>query len=89
MHFFFGTIFPIAAKAQAVSLIDAISNGQTHFDAQLRYEYVDQLGMVNDANATTLRTKINYQTKRFNGVSALIEFENITNLFDSNFNDYR
>lgn len=78
---------PIVANAQAVSFFDAISNGQTHFDARLRYEYVKQLGIMNDASATTLRTKINYQTKRFNGISALIEFENITNLFGSNFND--
>lgn len=76
-----------AFAQNASSLIDAISSGETHLDARLRYEYVDQAGISNNANATTLRTKLSYQTKKFNDLYGLIEFENISNLLGSDFND--
>lgn len=85
----FGSIWVSSVQAQNVQigLMDAITNGETHFETRFRNEYVGQVGVSNDANAFTLRTKINYKTKRFNGISALIEAENITNLSESNFND--
>ncbi len=78
---------PAMAADNATNLIDAITNGQTHFDARLRYEFVSQDGIANDANATTLRSRLNYQTKRFNGFSGLVEFENVTHIFGNDFNN--
>ena len=72
---------------QAVSFGDAIAGGKFQFDARLRYEYVDQIGLPNNANATTLRSKVNFHTKKFIGLAALIEVENITDLFGGEFNN--
>ncbi len=58
-----------------------------HIDARLRYEYVDQIGIADNANAVTLRTKLNFQTQKFNGFSGLVEVENVSHLFGSDFND--
>ncbi len=78
---------PAFAEGVSNGLIDAITNGQTHFEARLRYEYVDQTGFANKASATSLRTKLSYQTQKYKSFSGLIEFENISNLFGSKFND--
>lgn len=72
---------------QAVSFGDAIAGGKFQFDARLRYEYVDQIGLPNNASATTLRSKVNFHTKKFKGLAALIEVENITDLFGGEFNN--
>lgn len=65
----------------------ALTEGKPIFDARYRYEYVDQDGLANEANAHTLRTRLGYETGKFKDFSALLEFENITDIGGENYND--
>jgi hypothetical protein len=59
------------------SIIDAIKDSKPYIDLRHRYEYVDQKGIENNANASTLRTKIGVKTGEYKGVSAVLEGQNI------------
>jgi hypothetical protein len=51
-----------AGAADAVSLGDAVSQARLILDARLRYENVDQAGIASEANATTLRARLGFET---------------------------
>ena len=55
--------------------IQADEFGTAKVDLRLRYEAVDQDNALQDADALTLRTRLNYTTKSFSGFSAVVEFE--------------
>lgn len=67
-------------------LIAAIINGNVNIDARYRYEYVDQANRQLDAHASTLRTRLGYTTDEYKGFSGTLEFENITQIGDDNYN---
>jgi len=82
--------FPAYAADQPTVESDftkALTEGKPIFDARYRYEYVDQDGLANEANAHTLRTRLGYETGKFKDFSALLEFENITDIGGENYND--
>ena len=54
-------------------------------DTRLRTEDVDQAGIANDANATTLRARLGFETGKIWGTSLLVEGEAVVPLED----DYR
>jgi hypothetical protein len=60
---------------QAEGLAEAITGGKTSLDANLRYESVSQDNALKDADALTLRTRLNYTTADYNGVIGVLEFE--------------
>jgi hypothetical protein len=60
---------------QADGFAEAITGGDTTLDANLRYESVSQDNGLKDANALTLRTRLNYTTADYNGAVGVIEFE--------------
>lgn len=64
-----------AHSADADSLANAITNGKASINLNLRYEGVEQDNPLKDADALTLRTRLNYTTAEFNGFSSVIEFE--------------
>ncbi|MDG1438079.1 MAG: alginate export family protein [Emcibacteraceae bacterium] len=72
---------------EPANLVDAISDGEVYIDLRLRYEMVDQSGFVNNANATTLRTKLGYKTASYKGLSGTIEFENSTEILGGEYNN--
>jgi hypothetical protein len=65
----------------------ALTEGKPLLDARYRYEYVDQDGLINDANAHTVHTRLGYETGKFHDFSVLLEFENITGLGSERYND--
>ena len=65
----------------------ALTEGKPLLDARYRYEYVDQDGLPENANAHTIRTRLGYETGKYYGFSALLEFENIAGLGDERYND--
>lgn len=75
-----------AAFAADSDLGSALTDGKLSADLNLRYEGVDQDNAAKDANALTLRTRINYTTGAFKGFSAAIEVENSVALVDD-YND--
>jgi hypothetical protein len=57
------------------TLTDALINGKTSVNMNLRYEGVSQDNALKDAKAFTLRTRLSYETGTFSGFSSLVEFE--------------
>ena len=80
-----GVLFSSMSLA-ADTFADAIRNGTPIIDFRYRFEIVDQAGFARKANASTLRSRIGYQTDIFEGFQGLVEFENVTNVGDDRFN---
>ncbi|MBT5111115.1 MAG: alginate export family protein [Rhodospirillaceae bacterium] len=77
---------PTTAQASE-SLSDAILNSRPIINARYRYEGVDQDGFTEYARASTLRTRVGFETQRYKGLSALLDFENISAIGNELFND--
>ena len=77
-------LLPLAIAALSAPGLAQAAEGQGDWivDARLRYEFVDQAGFSNEAEALTLRTRLGYETPAWNGFKALVEAENVTALSD-------
>lgn len=69
-----------SSLAFADAITEALVNGKTDVNVNLRYESVDQDNTLKDANALTLRTRLTYATGDVAGFSSLIEFEDSRNV---------
>lgn len=74
-------------KPEESGFLNSIKNGKPIFNIRYLHESVNQKGIANQANANTVRTRIGYETAKFNDVSALVEFENIKRIGAENYND--
>ncbi len=72
---------PAETKSEAESPI------KPYVDVRYRLETVDQAGLPRDATASTLRIKAGIETAEWNGFSAKVEGEAITNIGADRFND--
>jgi hypothetical protein len=63
----------------------AITSGKASIDLRYRYEFVDQDGLPEDANASTLRFRLNYKTGQWNGWSAFGEFDHVFHVLLTDF----
>ena len=78
---------PVVASAEyAASPLDAIAAGKPILNLRPRYEFVDQDGRPEEANAFTLRTLAGWKTGAWKGLSATIELIDVGRLND-NYND--
>ncbi|MFT6071544.1 MAG: hypothetical protein ACJARD_001512 [Alphaproteobacteria bacterium] len=68
-------------------LIDSFKNGTFNVDSRYRYEFASQDNRSKDAHASTLRTRLGYTTSEFHDFSGMIEFENISQIGNDNYND--
>lgn len=75
-----------SAFAADSDLASAITDGKLSANLNLRYEAVDQDNALKNADALTLRTRVNYTTGDYKGFSAAVELENSTALVDD-YND--
>jgi hypothetical protein len=71
------------------SFSDAITKGKGSLNFRYRFENVDQDGLNKDANASTLRTRINFKSASYLGWYTELEADNITYLGDDKFNNTR
>ncbi|MBE9540449.1 MAG: alginate export family protein, partial [Proteobacteria bacterium] len=67
-------------------LSKAVSDGKVSLDFRYRFENVDQDGFSKDATANTLRSRITLATAPWGGFSALLEFDDVTNIGSENYN---
>lgn len=81
------TLMFLPPALSADSLKEAVSQGKPVLNIRYRLESVDQDGFNEDALASTLRTRLGFQTAALRGWSALLEFEDITVIGDTNYND--
>ena len=77
---------PAYASDEADTLTEAITQGKANFGLRYRLENVDQSGFSEEATASTLRTSLKYATKSFRGFSGVVEFDNVTNIGDDDYN---
>ena len=70
----------------AETLSEAFSSGHTQLSFRYRYEFVEKDSFARDANASTLRTRLNYSTQAYKGLTFFVEFDNVTEVFSDNFN---
>ena len=85
-----GLILPFSITAAeeegATDLGSAISSGKATIAGRYRYEHVDQDNALDDANASTLRLRLNYRTGQWNGWSAFAEFDHVFHVLLDDFN---
>lgn len=67
-------------------LTAAIVSGNANFDLRYRYEFVDQGNIADDANASTLLMRLNYETADWNGWSGFVEFDQVVEVLLDDFN---
>lgn len=78
-----------SATGEARSLADAINKGEANLSLRYRIETVDQDGIAREAGASTLRTRLAFETAALGRWSGLIEFEDVSYIGNDNFNNLR
>ncbi|MBL7076968.1 MAG: alginate export family protein [Kiritimatiellae bacterium] len=72
-------------EAESESLLDALASGTPSIDARLRYEHAEADDQ-DESDALTIRTRLGYTTAPYHGVSATVEFEDVSSLTDDDYN---
>lgn len=75
-------------KVVATGVKNALSESTVKLNFRARYEGVDQDGIDDNASALTLRSRITANTGSFQGFSAGVEVDNVTDIID-NYNSTR
>ena len=68
-------------------VMTALSGGKSSLELRLRAEQVDDSGKKETANATSLRTVLGYKTADYQGFTGLVEFENVSDFGQDDYND--
>jgi len=76
----------VAEEEGATDLASAITSGKASIAGRYRYEHVDQDNDLDDANASTLRLRLNYRTGQWNGWSGFAEFDHVFHVLIDDFN---
>ncbi len=74
------------AEGQELALGDAVTSGKAHVALRYRYEHVEQNNLLKDANASTIRVRLNYLTENWNGWSAFAEFDHVAEVILNDYN---
>jgi hypothetical protein len=89
----FGILVILAATTVAAEEVEtkndfttALTSGDVSLGLRARYEFVDQDGFDEDANATTTRLRLNYRTAKWNNWSAFVEFDHVFNILLTDYN---
>jgi hypothetical protein len=75
-----------SAQDEPQGIADALTTGKAHVNLRYRYEHVDQDGFSDNADASTLRFRLNYATGSWRQWSGFGEFDYIGELFFDDFN---
>lgn len=80
---------PMSATASDIlrDLGDAVMDGRVSAELRYRYELVEQDGVDNDANASTVRARLGYEASRFHGFAVNLQGEIVQRLGPEKFND--
>jgi hypothetical protein len=85
-----GLLMPFSVTAAeeeaATDLASAITSGKATISGRYRYEFVDQDNALKNANASTLRLRLNYRTGQWKDWSAFAEFDHVFHVLIDDFN---
>ncbi len=79
-------IFCISEGYAAESLKEVFTEGTPYIDIRLRYEHVEQDGLIN-ANSKTARTRLGFKSDKFYNFVGVIEGEGVFYLGNDDYND--
>ncbi len=77
-------VFSPVFADQPPTLGEAVTKGKVSLNLRYRYEDVDQEGFEEPGRASTLRTTLGYRTLWWQGLAAMVEFENVVDVGLSN-----
>ncbi|MEK7323472.1 MAG: alginate export family protein [Pseudomonadota bacterium] len=77
---------PSSMAQAAATFSESLIGGKASLDVRYRYEHVEQDNALQEATASTVRSRLGYLTDPFHGVNGYLEFENITVVGDENYN---
>ena len=80
---------PAQVDDQDRSKTGLLSKGKLNLNLRYRYEFVDQSGFTKDAHASTLRTRLSYESTDFSNFGFLIEFDDLRPVGNDLFNSTR
>ena len=69
------------------SIAEMVTNGTAKIDVRYRFEYVDQDGIDEEAEANTIRSRLTFASAAYKGFSFLAEFDDVRHIGDDDFND--
>lgn len=67
----------------------AVAAGKAGIDLRYRYDQVEDDAFLREANASTLRTRLNYTTGQWHDTVALVEMDNVSRIGDDRYYDLR
>ncbi|MBN8531261.1 MAG: FecR domain-containing protein [Alphaproteobacteria bacterium] len=73
--------------AYASTPLEALTQGIPSLELRYRFEHVEQEGFVRNADASTLRARLGYQTASYAGVNLTAELEQVMRLGSEHYND--
>ena len=76
----------LAENENSDDLATAITSGDANLNLRYRYEYVDQDSFSEDANASTLRMRLNYATGSWRDWSGFVEFDQVFEVLLDDYN---
>ena len=81
-------VVTMAASVQAEEawLAGALKGGEVKIQFRYRYEDVDQNNALDDAQASTLKSRLNYTSALFSGWQAQVEVDNVSQIGDDDYN---
>jgi hypothetical protein len=76
----------VAGEIVDLGFTEAFLGGTPHIQFRYRYEYVSDDLFTKNANASTLRLRLNYATLKWKGWSGFTEFDYVGEVFINDFN---
>lgn len=77
----------LADGHEASDFKSALTGGDVKVDFRYRYENVDQDNALDDAHASTLRSRLTYTTKKWSNFQAQVEVDDVSVIGNENHND--
>ena len=77
---------PAAAPAPAATPVEALRNGEIKLQFRYRYENVDQDNALEEADASTLKSRLTYTTLGYKGWQAQVEVDDVSAIGDEDYN---
>jgi hypothetical protein len=76
----------VYALAEELTLDEALTSGKAHVGLRYRYEHVNEDNALKNANASTVRIRLNYKTADWSDWSGYLEFDHIAEVILNDFN---
>ena len=80
------SMFAAVADDDNTNFDEWISNGVPLLNVRYRYEFVEEETFLNDANASTIRTRLGYRTGKWSGWQVLVELEDTHAIHETDYN---